>query len=560
MCGNPRVTVRRTPNAVPHTPEKNRPRISISRDSVLETQRPRTAFERGSCPFRGSTRFPSEKILSRSVLYFGKGETLQHAPRHGELVPFPRLRILNPEDIEAIDQATRTLLAQSGVDVHSPRAREALTARGATAVGNGPRIRLPETVLEEALRTAPREIVLGSRDGKHDLHVPDGEVHVASDGCGVNVLDFETGERRPSTSRDLADLTRVADALDGLDYQWPMSVAGDVPNEIHDLVEAATALENTTKHIQHEALSADEARAIVSMAVAVQGGPEEVRRRPLVSSIQCPVSPLILEEGSSEALMEFGMAGVPVAPMSMVLMGGSSPVDLASALVVSNAEILASVSLSQAAAPGAPVFWSIASGPIDMRSGSFGAGSPEMAILSAAGAEIARHYRLPSLVASLASDADTPGFQAGIEKMGTGLMALMSGPDTVSGIGGLDTDSTMSLEQLVLDAEIVSYIRGVLRTFRVDAGTLHLDMLLRVGPAGNYLKEKHTLAHFRESLWSSRLLLREGYVEGHPAEARARERARGRVREVLKEHVVPPLDRDAHRRIWELARSQPTAP
>ncbi len=468
---------------------------------------------------------------------------------------FPRLRILDPGDIEAIDEATRTLLAQSGVDVHSPRARKALASLGAHVDGNGPRVRIPEETLDKALASAPREITLGSRDGQHDLRVPDGVVHMATDGCGVNVLDFETGERRPSTTRDLAELTRVADALDVLDYQWPMSVAGDVPNEVHDLVEAATALENTTKHIQHEALSAEEARAIIGMAEAIRGGPEEVRRRPPVSSIQCPVSPLMLEEGSSEALMEFGAAGVPVAPMSMVLLGGSSPVDRASGLVVSNAEILASVCLSQAAAAGAPVFWSVASGPIDMRSGSFGAGSPEMAILSAAGAELARHYHLPSLVASLASDADTPGFQAGMEKMGTGLAAMLAGPDTVSGIGGLDTDSTMSLEQLVVDAEIVSYIRSTIRPVDVSPESLHMDMLQRVGPAGNYLKEKHTLQHFREALWSSPLLLREGYVEGRPAEARLRERARLRVSSILKEHRVPALDRDVHRRIWELAKS-----
>ncbi len=474
-------------------------------------------------------------------------------------MPYPRLRVLDPADLEAIDQATRTLLAESGVDVHSPRSRQALASLGAEAVGNGPRMRIPDKALERALGTAPREIRLGSRDGKRDLRVPDGRVHMATDGCGVNVLDFETGERRPSTAKDLAALTRVADSLDVLDYQWPMSVAGDVPNEIHDLVEAATALSHTTKHIQHEALSAQEARAIIGMAETIQGGAEEVRKRPLVSSIQCPVSPLILEEGSSEALMEFGKAGVPVAPMSMVLMGGSSPVDRASALVVSNAEILASVALSQAAAPGAPIFWSIASGPIDMRSGSFGAGSPEMAILSAAGAELARHYRLPSLVASLASDADTPGFQAAMEKMGTGLAAMMAGPDTVSGIGGLDTDSTMSLEQLVLAAEIVSYIRSVMLPVDVRPETLHLDMLLRVGPAGNYLKERHTLTHFRDALWSSKLVLREGYVEGRPAEIRVRERARSRVREVLETHAVPPLDRDVHRRIWELAHAEPVS-
>ena len=476
----------------------------------------------------------------------------------GDPLAFPRLHVLEPADLEAIDDATRALLARTGIDVHSGAARKALEAAGAEVVKGSHRVRIPRGVLRENLRKAPREILLASRDGKRDIRVPDGHTYVSTDGCGVNILDLETGERRESTSKDLAALTRVGDALEPLDYEWPMCVAGDVPSEIHDLVEAGTALENTTKHIQHEALSAKEAEAMMDMAAAIVGGRKELRRRPIISSIQCPVSPLVLEEGSTEALMAFGRAGVPVAPMSMVLLGGSSPVDLASALVVSNAEILASVVVSQIAAPGAPIFWSIASGPIDMRSGSFGAGSPEMAVLSAAGAELARHYRLPSLVASLGCDADTPGFQAAMEKMGTGMATLLAGPDTVSGIGGLDTDNTMSLEQLVLDAEVVDYIQRVMQPFPIDADSIHLDMLERVGPAGNYLKEKHTLLHFREALWSSKILLREGFVEGHPAEERVRERARARVREILAKHQPTPLDADVRKQVWSIARREPS--
>ncbi len=464
----------------------------------------------------------------------------------------PRLRVLEPADLEAIDAATRALLVHTGVDVHSAAARTALAAAGAQVAPESPRVRIPEPVLREFLTKAPREILLASRDGKRDVRVPDGRTHICTDGCGVNVLDLTTGERRESTAKDLADLTRVADALEPLEYQWPMCVAGDVPSEVHDLVEAATALENTTMHVQHEALSAREAEAMVDMAAAIVGGRDALRRRPIISSIQCPVSPLVLEEGSTEALMTFGHAGVPVAPMSMVLLGGSSPVDLASGLVVSNAEILASVVVAQVAAPGAPIFWSIASGPIDMRSGSFGAGSPEMAVLSAAGAELARYYHLPSLIASLGCDADTPGFQAAVEKMGTGMASLLAGPDTVSGIGGLDTDNMMSLEQLVLDAEIADYIQRVLRPFPVNDATIHLDMLERIGPAGNYLKEKHTLLHFREALWSSKLLLREGFVEGHPNEERVRQRARARALELLAKHEVAPLDADVRKHVWGL--------
>ena len=485
-----------------------------------------------------------------------KAKPCSRLPLPGDTLAFPRLRVLEPADLESIDVATRALLARTGVDVHSPAARKVLASAGASVERDGPRVRIPEAVVTENLRKAPRDILLASRDGKRDVRVPDGHTHVCTDGCGVNVLDLATGERRESTSKDLAELTRVADALRPLAYQWPMCVAGDVPSEVHDLVEAATALENTTMHIQHEALSAREAETMTEMAASVVGGREALRRRPILSSIQCPVSPLVLEEGSTEALMAFARAGVPVAPMSMVLMGGSSPVDLASALVVSNAEILASVVVSEVAAPGAPVFWSIASGPIDMRSGSFGAGSPEMAVLSAAGTELARYYRLPSLIASLGCDADTPGFQAAFEKMGTGMASLLAGPDTVSGIGGLDTDNTMSLEQLVLDAEAVDYIQRVLRPFPVDGASIHLDMLERVGPAGNYLKEKHTLLHFREALWSSEILLREGFVEDRPNEERVRGRAKGRALELLAEHEVAPLDADVRKRIWDLARRE----
>ena len=252
------------------------------------------------------------------------------------------------------------------------------------------RVRFSNSVLQEALRLAPKEILLASRDGRHDVRVPGGRPYVTSDGAGVNVWDLDTGERRGSTQRDLADLTRVADALDVVDAVWPMAVAGDVPAEVHGLVEAVTVFENTSKHVQHETTSRKDAEGNVEIAAAIAGGREELRRRPILSSVQCPVSPLILEAGSSEGLIVLARAGVPVVPISMVLMGGSSPVDPSSALVVSTAENLASLCLAQAAAREAPVIFSVCSGPIDMRTGSFASAAPEAGLLST---KLSKHLR-----------------------------------------------------------------------------------------------------------------------------------------------------------------------
>ena len=465
----------------------------------------------------------------------------------------PRLRVLEQAEIEAIDRATRDLLARGGVDVHSPQARALLASVGAEPVAGSVRVRIPDSVVSGALKQTPHEVLLASRNGRRDLRIPDGASHVSTDGCGVTVWDLVSAERRPSTQKDLAELTRVADGLDEVHLQWPMVVAGDVPVEVHELTELAVTLENTTKHVQHEALSAPEARTMVGMAAAVAGGEQALRRRPILSSVQCPVSPLTLEENSTDAMIVLNRAGVPVAPLSMVLVGGSSPVDLASALVVSNAEILASICVAQAAAPAAPVLWAISSGPIDMRSGSFAAGSPELGLLNEAGVEMARFYRLPALVAGFSCDADSVGVQAGVEKLGTGLPAMLAGADLISGVGGLDSDSCMSLEQLVLDAEIVAYAQRSLEGFAVRPETLHLDTLIRLGPQGNFLKERHTLANFRKTLWTPRLFHRDGFVEGQPAERRVRERAVARARELLRTHAPEPLPHDLQVALRETA-------
>ena len=464
-----------------------------------------------------------------------------------------RFQILDEAEVLAIDQATRTLLDATGVAVQSPTARALLEAWGARTEPGSTRVHLPERVVDRALDAAPREVLLASRDGTHDLRIPDGRTHVCTTGCGVSVWDLETGVRRPSRTTDLADLTRVADALDAADFQWPMTTANDVPRERHDLVEAAVTFENTAKHVQHEALSRADAETLAAMAAAIAGGEDALRARPVFSAVQCPVSPLTLAEGATEGLLVLARAGLPIVPMSMMMLGGTSPVDLASALVLGNAENLASLAVAQAAAPGAPVIWSVTPGPIDMRTGALALGSPESAAANAAGVAVARHYGLPSMIVGISSDADSPGFQAGVEKAGTALLALLSGADLLAGIGGVETANAHSAEQLVLDDDVVGWARRAVEPLRVTPDTINLDLLRRLGPGGNFLKERHTLQHFRGAIWDPGVFLRDGHVPNRPAEARLRDRARMRAREILKTHQPTPLDPDVRKAVRSAA-------
>ena len=61
----------------------------------------------------------------------------------------------------------------------------------------------------------------------------------------------------------------------------------------------------------------------------------------------------------------------------------------------------------------------------------------------------------------------------------------------------LEMGMTMSYEQLLIDQEIVKMIRRVLQGIAVNKETIALDVIKKVGPAGNYLSERHIEIYVR---------------------------------------------------------------
>lgn len=456
-----------------------------------------------------------------------------------------RLELLSDSGLDLIHKSSLRVLSKTGVLVDSHRAREILMDAGCVEASRANVILIPSDLVEEAIRKAPRKVRLASRNGKHDLEIPDGRSHVTTDGCGVNVVDRKSRERRRSTAQDLADLTQVADALSCAEVQWPMVSASDSPEPVHGIVEFLTTFRFTAKHVQHEALSAEEAEEQIRLASIILGRKETLERRPIMSSVQCPVSPLHLEAGSTEAALVFADHAVPVVPISMALLGASSPVNPASGLVISNAENLAMITLLQLAHPGSPMIYSISSGPIDMRSGAFACGSPELAILSVAGAGIASHYELPCLVSGFVSDSTLPSVQAGFEKMATGVFSLLAGADLISGVGALETDNCMSVAQLVLDSEIAEHAMRTAEGIQFTEDDLGIDLIERVGPASSFLKERDTLRNFRKALWMPKLSDRLSYDAWSASGSKdIVEKAWKEAEDILTHHNPEPIDED----------------
>ncbi len=454
----------------------------------------------------------------------------------------PRLQVLDADAVRRIHAATLEVIETVGVRFPSPQALEIWAAHGATVDRATRVVRAPAQLIEAALRGAPPSFTLAARDPARDLALDGQHVHVGTDGCGVEVLDIVTGARRRSALQDVADIARVADALDGIDFHWVPVSAQDMPPASRSLHELGAIWRNSTKHVQTESVVTEaEARAAIEMAAAVAGGRDALRARPVLSVMQCTISPLAQDGGAIDAGLAAAEAGVPVGYMTMASCAFTGPATPAGNLVVGNAEVISALALMQLAHPGAPVYYAAAQTAMDLRTGAYTGGGPEDFLFGAATNELADFYRVPLSMGAFATGAKRPDWQAGLENGLSAFMASIAGADMLLGVGLLHGSRVWSYEQLILDVEIRELVGAMLRGIPVDDESLALDAIRAVGPGGDFLTEPHTRRHMRE-LWGPRYLDRRPYGAWEEDPDALHRVALDRARELLANHRPTPLD------------------
>ena len=309
------------------------------------------------------------------------------------------LNVLTDDELSDIHLATLEVLRQTGVWVEDDEALDVFEQGGADVDREARIVRLPAHVVDDAIRSAPPTITLCGRTPDRDVVLEPGRVGFTNFGEGIKVTDLETGELREPTKRDVAEATRLIDALPEIDVLERPVGAHDVPQDAVPLHNAEAIFANTTKHVFIGPINGRLLERIVDMAAAVVGGAATLRRRPLVSFITCPVSPLKLVKDCCEIIMGAVRSGSAVNVLSMAMAGASSPISLSGTLVTHNAEVLSGVTLAQLTARGAPVLYGSSTTAMDLRLASASVGSPECGLINAAVAQLARFYLLPSWVA-----------------------------------------------------------------------------------------------------------------------------------------------------------------
>jgi len=470
------------------------------------------------------------------------------------------LKSMPKEELEAIHSATLDILSRVGVRFPNKEALDALEKVGARVDGKTMVARFSEKALKDTLKRTPKRVTLCARNPARDVELLKGKVHFCPSGCGAYVYDTDTGRRRTATKADLTKFALVADALPNYHIVQVEVMPCDVPEQTADQYRFLAGLTNSSKHISNviaPGATAETARNVIEIAATVVGGKEQLKKRPIISIHQEPISPLQYDENGLKVLIEYAKGSVPISLYSLSMGGGTAPVTISGQLVVINAEILAGISLVQAINPGCPVLYGASASVMDLRTGILAMGAPERALIMIGVVNLARNYGLPSMPAAMNTEASMPGSQAAHEKLSSTLPVVLAGPDVIFGGGTFDSANTYSCEQLVIDDEFCGTMLRVARGFESTDEHLATDVIQSVGIGGNFLGQRHTLKHvttehrYPTLYRRSKKAVSEWNLDaiGRHDLARA---AKERVKHILENHKPDPLDIGIQKTISEI--------
>lgn len=465
------------------------------------------------------------------------------------------LRMLSTDDLHRMHDAALEILERIGMLVEHSGARELLEDAGAAVDHDRNVVRFPSDLVEAKLAQAPRSITYHGRTPEFDFCCePDGDLYSMVGGGSIGYIDLVSGDHRRARIADLREFSVLADALPNI-HSAAHHFCGDVPEATSDVHGLRVLLESQRLPFISPAFDLANLRLMIEMLLAVAGSREELARRPQMTFVASPISPLYLAEDDAAQILLACEYGLPVLFPVMPVAGATAPITIVGCIAQGLAEFFAMVVLAQAARPGLPLpFFPI---PVvaDLRTVSAQFAAPEAGYVMAAITQFGNElYGFPNVGNGLCSDGFSYPQTLFLKAQNMAFHALAGGK-LMLGAGEVESVVTFDPVQLVIDDEIVAIARSWTSGRPVNTDTLAVDVLAHVGQRGHFLEDDHTIKHLRDGeLYRPGLFERGSRAMWVSQGSKTLvESARERAQQILASHEVPALSDDVVRELDAIA-------
>jgi len=467
-----------------------------------------------------------------------------------------QVKLLSEGQIGKIHETSLSILERIGVEVPHAELLARFADIGARVDRATSRVRIPAEVVMGLVGHAGRRWTIYGRDPSLTASFGQGRRNYNSIAGEAHWVDEPGGARRFCTLDDVATATRCADALSSITIPGAMADPHEVPIAWRVVAVAARMIRNTTKPITFWLHDRASTRYLIDMMIALRGGEQEATEKPLWYPFLEPISPLRFPFDGVDLLFETARLNLPVPIGPMAQTGLSAPCSVAGTMAQENAEILAGICITQLIREGMPVCYGGIPHAFDMGTTQLIFSGPEQALFGMGMTEMGKHYGLPVYINVGLTDSKVPDAQAGLESGVTLALGAGAGADIFGHMGISGVDQATSLDMLVLQDEVISYVESCLRELDFSEEALGLAELEAVGPGGTFIDRMHTAQRFRSELWFPRVLDRNYYGAWRGDGARdMAQRCRERKEQILRTHVPEPVSEALARTLDEIVEA-----
>jgi len=427
------------------------------------------------------------------------------------------LRVASGEELDKLHNGVLHVLENLGLKLNSPKLLTALGERGCEVdIAAGTVKFKPETVEAEIARQSGRYKMVRSSlwfpfctEEKPDtVSWPD------TFGCDYgyatpSIYDYEADLTREPTAKDQVDMIRLGDALEGVGAVNAPFILKEFDSRIEVLESARMLMNHTSKPGWVGTYSAKQLEYLGQIAeIAVDGDEQALKTKPpIIVTVMCTTSPMRVDNRSSDVLESAIHKGYPINFSTMPILGATAPVTPAGAAIVGAAECLGGVVASSLINPEPFYYTASITSELDMRTTQICFSTPAALLTDALIHQLFRFkYGIVHNVEPAYIEAKKPGIQASYLKM----FRLMAQAMTVSlplPLGLLDNGSVFSPTQTIIDYDMNEAIYRFARGADINDDTMALEAILDMKFAENatYLDQEHTITHFRDALWDTKV-------------------------------------------------------
>ncbi len=441
-----------------------------------------------------STRKPRRRARNKAVTF-----KLRQPPIRELKNRFAPAAPLDEEQLELIHQSSLDLLEDMGIEVLGDRALEVFRAAGAE-VGDDGIVKLDRGLVEQCLSTVQGAFKLHARKPERSIVVGDNVINFGLVSGPPNVHD-NINRRRSGNFADYKTLIKLGQSFNAITFYGNQALAPtDLAVDTRHLDTSNVNLTLSDKVFMATGIGAGRALDAAKMCAIAHGLTlEEMRHTPTVATNININSPRKLDDAMAYGAMQMSALGQAVVVTPFTLMGAMTPATMAGALVQQNAEALFGVCLTQMVRPGAPVVYGGFTSNVDMRSGAPAFGTPENSLANMAGGQLARKYNLPYRT-SACSASNAVDAQAAYETQMALWGAVMGHGNLIyHAAGWMEGGLVASFEKLVIDAEMLHGMGGVLEPLKIDLEEIGLDAMREVGPGGHFFGCAHTMERYKHA-------------------------------------------------------------